>query len=128
MSLAKGILDFKDDVKRRQKDIDSKNAKKDTFVFARFCLNIFYTLLFLMCVYIVIVSGTIFIPMAMGFIIGSFGYNLSNNSELLLSAFSGLFFTTWVFVCSFYLIRCFFRRYLEAIRKGKTTENTDSCK
>ena len=69
----------------------------------------FRWLLFMMLSYAVIAAATIAVPSVMGLVIGSFGYTLQSNAELLLAALSGLFFTLWAFALSFYLLRAAFR-------------------
>ena len=103
----------------RQKQ-DRKN--RPHFSFVDFCkkwgFRLFHTLLVMMITYIVVLSCTIFIPASLAVIIGGFGYDMSNNVQLLLAGSSCLFFVAWIFLGSFALCRLIWRAY---IRNIKTT-------
>ena len=84
------------------------------------CMRIiFYTLstsLLLMFGYIVIGFITSCMPMVMGYLIGSFGFDLSDIVQVMLFGFSGLFFTAWMFLISYLILRKACRVYIKFIK------------
>lgn len=78
--------------------------------------RLFHTAFMIMIGYLVIMVCTVLIPAAMGYVIGSMGYTLENNVELLLSLFAGLFFTAWVFALSFFALRFAWKKYIVNIK------------
>ena len=77
----------------------------------------FYTAFMMMLIYLIVSICTLVIPTVMGFVIGSMGYTLSNNAEMLLSLLCGLFFTGWVFVGSFFAVKIVWCNYIDNIKK-----------
>lgn len=80
-------------------------------------IRLFHTAFLLMFAYLVVAICTLIIPTVMGFVIGSMGYTLNNNAELLLAFLSGIFFTGWVFTGSFVLVKFVWKKYITNIKK-----------
>lgn len=83
----------------------------------RWIIRLFYTLFFSVFVYVLIMTCTSMIPVVMGYIVGSMGYDLSSVAEVLLAGFSGLFFTAWIFTISYFLVKKAFGLYMKQIKK-----------
>lgn len=83
----------------------------------RWIIRLFHTLFLVCFVYVFVMSCVSIIPAAMGFIVGGMGYTLESAAEILLASLSGLFFTGWVFVISFVIVRKVFGIYIKNIKK-----------
>lgn len=95
----------------------------------KLAIILFYTVFFAAFAYVVITVFTSSIPILMGYIVGSMGYTLESAAEIMLASLSGLFFTAWTFVISFFIIRRAFKAYTKGVRrvrKGVSSDDTNS--
>ena len=106
---------------RQKAERAKRKAARGSFSLLAFLKTWFFRLLYtfflLMIVYIMVVGCTVMIPFVMGFIIGSFGYTISNNAEMLLALLSGMFFTGWVFLISFGILKISWKQYIKNIKE-----------
>ena len=100
---------------KQKRRADWKNIDMVSFI-GRWIKRFFYTVCFVMIAYVIVIGGTIMVPTVMGYLIGSMGYTVSNNAEMLLSLLSGLFFGGWTFLISFFIIRFAWNRYINGIK------------
>ena len=120
------VLDpIRKEMDRQKAEKAKRKAERGPFSLALFLKNwavrLMHTLFLIMIAYITIVGGTIFVDIAMGFIIGSLGYTVGNNAEFLLSILAGIFFTAWVFLISFLFLRFVWKQYIKNIKNTLPT-------
>ena len=82
-----------------------------------------YSVIYLVVVYCIVMFGTLYLPALLNVIIGYF-----NASTALVIAVDDacLFFTAWMFVISFVIVRSITRMYIRSIKKlfkGDSTED-----
>lgn len=113
---------LKEEWNRRKQERASKreNSEPLLFRFINFiklwAIRLFHTAFMMMLIYLVVAICTLIIPTVMGYVIGSMGYTLTNNAEMLLAFLCGLFFTGWVFVGSFVAVRAIWRKFIANIK------------
>ena len=124
----------KDEIAKQKKE---RKARKENSNFSMtsflktWMKRLFYTLFIFMVVYVTIIGCTVMVPTVMGFLIRALGYTVSNNAEMLLASFAGLFFVLWSFALSFIFIRFAWRKYINGMKStlsGKPAERLDDLK
>lgn len=132
MEAIKSIMSgYKDEIKRRKEEKKRKKETQDPFpvrakrfVKASFLIA-FYTVFFVSFSYVFIMFCTSILPSAISVIVVGLGYKLTTVAEMFLGACVGLFFTAWVFVISFVVIRKAFSIYINAVKKQLPKKRTD---
>lgn len=102
--------------KRAEREKEGPLSQRIMDGIVRWGKRLFYTAFMGMGMYLVIMMFTLMLPVLMATIIGSLGYTLANMAELLLAGFCGLFFTAWLFLISYHIVRYFGRIYMKAMR------------
>ena len=119
---------MKDEYTRQKKE---DKARKESFNLAAFLktwgLRFFYTLFFGGFLYFIILFCMMIIPTVMGYVVGGLGYNLNDNAQMILAFLSGIFFTAWVFIGSYKLIKWIGGFYIKGW-KSAGKKKTDSEK
>ena len=128
-SLAYVLSPIKNEIEKQKKEKAERKSKYPfslTVFLKNWFLRLFYTFFMLMAGYLIIAGCTVLIPVVMGYIIGSLGYNLKTQAELLLSLFSGLFFAAWIFLISFYSLRFSWHKYIKAMKSTMADKSIES--
>jgi len=109
----------------RKKANEAKGPLLDRIVLhtRNFGIGGIYSALYLVAVYCVVMFGTLYLPALLNVIIGYFN---ANTTLIIAVDDACLFFTAWMFVISFVIIRTITRVYTRGIKKlfkGDSTED-----
>ena len=113
----------------KQQVVQSKKAPlKERLVngFKTWVPRLFHTIFFGLFIYMLVLGCMFIIPFTMGYLVGGLGYNLNEVSEMILAAFSGLFFTAWVFVGSYKLVTFVGKFYIKNLKLKKKDETVEA--
>lgn len=108
----------------RRKAIAAQGSLSDRFTtgLKNWGLRLFHTFFMLMCMYLLVLCGTLLIPSTMAYILGGLGYTLENTVEIFLSAFSGLFLTGWMLAITLFLGKKVIKLYMHNMKKTMSEE------
>ena len=120
-------------IDEKNKQAAAKKARKEKAASEKFStrvlrflkvwtLRLFYTAFVFVVAYSAILAGTLAIPNMMAVVIASMGFALDSTVEIVLASLSGLFFTGWIFVISFYLVKKVFKIYLNKMKSTLSEE------
>lgn len=120
-------------IDEKNKQAAAKKARKEKAASEKFStrvlkflkvwtLRLFYTAFVFVVAYSAILAGTLAIPNMMAIVIASMGFALDSTVEIVLASLSGLFFTGWIFVISFYLVKKVFKIYLNKMKSTLSEE------
>ena len=79
--------------------------------------RLIYTAFMVMAIYLIVMCATLFVPTIMAYVLGALGFTVMNVTEVLLSAFSGLFLTLWLFTITKFLCKKIMKIYMINMKK-----------